>query len=173
MDLNAVLRRVPDFPKPGINFIDITTVLNNPQAFQESINQMRDYYRDVDLDVVVGIESRGFIFASILAFERKISFVPVRKPGKLPADTLKQSFDLEYGSDTLEIHNDAIKKGQKVLIIDDLLATGGTVQAAIKLVERLGGVVVGCWFLVELDFLKGRDKLNGYPIHSVVHVDHE
>ncbi len=173
MDLDATLRRVKDFPKPGINFIDITTLLDDPKAFQESIKQMEDHFKNEEIDVVVGIESRGFIFASILAYKWGIAFVPVRKPGKLPSNTIQETYELEYGTDSLEIHMDAIKKDQKVLVIDDLLATGGTIKATTNLVERLGGIVVGCCFLVELDFLKGREKLGEYRVESLVHVSAE
>ncbi|HPG37795.1 MAG TPA: adenine phosphoribosyltransferase [bacterium] len=173
MDLKKIIRQVPDFPKKGINFIDITTLINDGPALREAVKQMKDHYRDTAIDVIVGIESRGFIFGAILAHELGLGFVPVRKPGKLPAATIRESFALEYGQDAIEIHLDALKKGQRVLIVDDLLATGGTVQAAAHLVERLDAIVVGCCFLVELDFLGARKKLAGYRIESLVHYSEE
>jgi adenine phosphoribosyltransferase len=169
MDLKKIIRQVPDFPKKGINFIDITTLISDGPALRETIKQIKIRFENTPIDAVVGIESRGFIFAAILAYEWGIGIIPVRKPGKLPAATIKESFDLEYGQDTLEIHQDALKKGQRVLIVDDLLATGGTVQAAAHLVERLGAVVTGCCFLVELDFLGARKKLEKYRVESLVH----
>jgi len=173
MDLKKIIRQVPDFPKKGINFIDITTLINDGQALREAVQQMKDRFRETAIDVIVGIESRGFIFGAILAHELGLGFVPVRKPGKLPAATLRESFSLEYGQESIEIDLDAFKKGQTGLIVADLLATGGTVQAAAHLVERLGAVVVGCCFLVELDFLGARKKLTGYRIESLVHYSEE
>lgn len=173
MDLKKHIRNVPDFPKPGIGFKDITTLVGHPAALKETIDRLAEPFREEKIDVVVGIESRGFIFASVLALQFGAGMVPVRKPGKLPYKTYSQEYELEYGTDSLEIHVDAIQPGQKVLIIDDLLATGGTVEATIRLVEKLGGEVVGCAFVVELDFLKGRDKLEGYRIESLVHYDSE
>ncbi len=173
MDLKTIIRQVPDFPKKGINFIDITTLISNGSALQETIRQMKSRFENTPIDVIVGIESRGFIFGAILAHELGIGFVPVRKPGKLPAAVIRESFELEYGQDSLEIHVDALKKGQKALIVDDLLATGGTIQATARLVERLDAVVVGCCFIVELDFLDARKKLTDYRIESLVHYDKE
>lgn len=173
MDLTAKIRNVPDFPKPGIGFKDITTLVSDGNALKETIKQMMALYKNEEITKVVGIESRGFIFASILAYELEIGMVPVRKPGKLPYQTISESYELEYGTDSLEIHVDAIEAGDKVLIIDDLLATGGTIQATSALVERLGGTVIGCCFLVELDFLHARDRLQGYRIESLVHYDSE
>ncbi len=166
--LRAKIREIPDFPKPGILFYDITTLLKDPAAYHESIELMLDPYRGDHVDLVVGMESRGFIFSSPMAFELGTGLVPVRKLGKLPADTLTVEYALEYGSNTLEIHRDAIQPGQRVLIVDDLLATGGTVRGTIELVERLKGEVVGLAFLVELEFLNGRERLEGRKVTSVV-----
>lgn len=159
MDLASFVRDVPDFPKKGILFKDITTLLKDKDAFRASIDRLTDAFRDTKVDHVVGMESRGFIFGAPLAYNLDAGFVPVRKLGKLPAETLRVEYALEYGTNTLEIHTDAIEPGQKVLIVDDLLATGGTVAATIELVRRLGGEVVGLGFLVELLFLNGRGYL--------------
>jgi adenine phosphoribosyltransferase len=167
-DLRAKIREIPDFPKPGILFYDITTLLKDPAAYKQSIDLMLEPYRDEQVDLVVGMESRGFIFSAPMAYQLKTGLVPVRKLGKLPAETITVEYALEYGSNTLEIHRDAIQAGQKVLVVDDLLATGGTVRGTIDLVERLQGQVVGLAFLVELDFLKGRDRLEGHRVTSVV-----
>jgi adenine phosphoribosyltransferase len=167
-DLRAKIREIPDFPKPGILFYDITTLLKDPASFRESIDLMLEPYKDERIDIVVGMESRGFIFSAPLAYLLKAGLVPVRKLGKLPAETITVEYALEYGSNTLEIHRDSIQAGQRVLIVDDLLATGGTVRGTIELVERLKGVVVGLAFLVELDFLKGRELLEGRRVTSVV-----
>jgi adenine phosphoribosyltransferase len=167
-DLRAKIREVPDFPKPGILFYDITTLLKDAGAYRESIRLMLEPYRGDQLDIVVGMESRGFIFSAPMAYELGAGLAPVRKLGKLPAETLSVEYALEYGSNTLEIHRDAIQPGQKVLIVDDLLATGGTVQGTIDLVERLKGEVVGLAFLVELEFLHGRDRLPDRRITSVI-----
>jgi adenine phosphoribosyltransferase len=167
-DLRAKIREIPDFPKPGILFYDITTMLKDPDAFHEAIDLMLEPYKDERIDIVVGMESRGFIFSAPMAYQLKAGLVPVRKLGKLPAETITVEYALEYGSNTLEIHRDAIEAGQRVLIVDDLLATGGTVRGTIELVERLKGQVVGLAFLVELDFLKGRERLEGRRVTSVV-----
>ncbi len=167
-DLRAKIREVPDFPKPGILFYDITTLLKDREAFRESIDLLTQPYVDQKIDVVVGMESRGFIFSAPMASQLGAGFVPVRKLGKLPAETASVEYALEYGTNTLEIHRDAITAGQRVLIVDDLLATGGTVSGTIDLVRRLGGEVVALAFLVELKFLKGRDRLRGYDVHSIV-----
>jgi adenine phosphoribosyltransferase len=167
-DLRAKIREIPDFPKPGILFYDITTLLKDANAFKEAIDLMLEPYRDERVDLVVGMESRGFIFSAPMAYQLHAGLVPVRKLGKLPAETVTVEYALEYGSNTLEIHRDAITSGQRVLIVDDLLATGGTVGGTIELVERLQGEVVGLAFLVELDFLKGRDRLKGRRVTSVV-----
>jgi adenine phosphoribosyltransferase len=166
--LRAKIREVPDFPKPGILFYDITTLLKDADAYHEAIQLMLEPHRDEGIDVVVGMESRGFIFSAPMAYELGVGLVPVRKLGKLPAETLSVEYALEYGSNTLEIHRDGIEAGQRVLIVDDLLATGGTVQGTIELVERLKGQVVGLAFLVELDFLHGRDRLAGRKVTSVI-----
>ena len=167
-DLRAKIREIPDFPKPGILFYDITTLLKDPESYRAAIDLMLAPYRDDKIDLVVGMESRGFIFSAPMAYLLGAGLVPVRKLGKLPAETITVEYALEYGSNTLEIHRDAIEPGQKVLIIDDLLATGGTVHGTIELVERLQGEVVGLGFLVELDFLKGRDRLQGHRVESVI-----
>ena len=167
-ELRARIREIPDFPKPGILFYDITTVLKDPIAYKESIDLMLAPWREDKIDLVVGMESRGFIFSAPMAYLLNAGLVPVRKLGKLPAETITVEYALEYGSNTLEIHRDAIQPGQRVLVVDDLLATGGTVRGTIDLVERLQGEVVGLGFLVELDFLKGRDRLQGLRVESVV-----
>jgi adenine phosphoribosyltransferase len=167
-DLRALIREIPDFPKPGILFYDITTLLKDAAAFRRAIELMTEPYSDTHIDVVVGMESRGFIFSAPMAYQLKAGFVLVRKLGKLPAETASVEYALEYGTNTLEIHKDSITKGQRVLIVDDLLATGGTVTGTIDLVKRLGGEVVGLAFLVELLFLKGRDRLKGYDVRSVI-----
>ena len=166
--LRAKIREIPDFPKPGILFYDITTLLKDPTAFKEAIDAMIQPYRDEKIDAVVGMESRGFIFSAPMAYQLGAGLVPVRKLGKLPAETITVEYALEYGSNTLEIHRDSIQSGQRVLIVDDLLATGGTVRGTIELVERLKGEVVGLAFLVELDFLKGRERLEGRRVTSVI-----
>ena len=167
-DLRAKIREIPDFPKPGILFYDITTLLKDAAAYREAIDLMLEPYRDERIDIVVGMESRGFIFSAPMAYQLEAGLVPVRKLGKLPAETLTVEYALEYGSNTLEIHRDSVKPGQRVLIVDDLLATGGTVRGTIELVERLQGEVVALAFLVELDFLKGRERLDGRRVTSVV-----
>jgi adenine phosphoribosyltransferase len=167
-DLRAKIREIPDFPKPGILFYDITTLLKDGPAFREAIDLMLEPYKDEQIDLVVGMESRGFIFSAPMAYQLNAGLVPVRKLGKLPAETLTVEYALEYGSNTLEIHRDAVQAGQKVLVVDDLLATGGTVRGTVELIERLKGNVVGLAFLVELDFLKGRDRLDGRRVASVI-----
>lgn len=166
-----MIRTVPDFPKPGIQFYDITTLLKNPYGLRTTIDRLVEFIDDPNIDVVVGMEARGFIFAPALAYRLKAGFVPVRKPRKLPAETESITYQLEYGTDTLEIHKDAINKGDRVIIADDLLATGGTARAVVDLVERLGGVVVGLAFVVELTFLNGRERFNGYRISSLLEYD--
>ncbi len=167
-ELRAKIREIPDFPKPGILFYDITTLLKDRTAYREAIDLMLAPWKDDRVDLVVGMESRGFIFSAPMAYRLGAGFVPVRKLGKLPAETLTVEYALEYGSNTLEIHRDAIEPGQRVLVVDDLLATGGTVRGTIDLVERLHGEIVGLGFLVELEFLKGRDRLGGLRVESVV-----
>jgi adenine phosphoribosyltransferase len=167
-DLRKLIREIPDFPKPGILFYDITTLLKDAPAYKRAIDLMTEPYADAKVDKVVGMESRGFIFSAPMAYGLDAGFVPVRKLGKLPAETASVEYALEYGTNTLEIHKDAIGKGERVLIVDDLLATGGTVTGTIELVEKLGGQVVGLGFLVELLFLKGRDRLKGFDVRSVI-----
>jgi len=168
MKLHEKIRDIPDFPKEGIIFKDITTLLQDAEAFRYCIDQLTDKYKDEKVDVVVGMESRGFIFGAPIAYKLGAAFVPVRKLGKLPAETISVEYELEYGTSTLEIHKDAIHKGQRVLIVDDLLATGGTVAGTVQLVEKLGGVIVGVAFLIELTFLGGKDKLKDYEVLSLV-----
>lgn len=167
--LKAAIRDVPDFPKPGILFKDITPVLADPKLFRASVDYFAELHAGSHIDVVVGMESRGFLFGAPLAMDLSAAFVPARKPGKLPYDSIEVSYNLEYGTATLVMHSDAVRKGQKVLVVDDLLATGGTASATCKLVERLGGQVVACCFVVELDFLDGRKALRGVPVESIVH----
>ena len=169
--LKQLIRTVPDFPKPGILFYDITTLLKDKTGFAQLIDAFAAHYIGKDIDVVLGIEARGFIFGPALAYRLNAGFVPVRKPKKLPAPTAKVSYDLEYGTDSLEIHLDAIQPGQRVLIVDDLLATGGTMQATVQLVEKLGGQIVGIGFAIELDFLKGRTKFPTFEVFSLLHYD--
>lgn len=167
-NLKKLIREVPDFPKPGINFYDITTLLKEAEGLRLTVDALSAQFRDEKVDVVLGIEARGFIFAPALAYHLNAGFVPVRKPSKLPAETAKISYALEYGEDTLEIHRDAVSAGDRVIIADDLLATGGTAKAAVDLVESLGGVVAGLAFVVELEFLPGRQKLTGYDVRSLI-----
>ena len=166
--LRAEIREVPDFPKPGILFYDITTLIKQPKAFAEAIDLMVAPFADQKVDIVVGMESRGFIFSAPMALRLGAGFVPVRKLGKLPGETISVEYALEYGTNTLEIHKDALTAGQRVLVVDDLLATGGTVLGTIELIRTLKAEVVGLSFLVELLFLKGRDRLSDYDIHSIV-----
>jgi adenine phosphoribosyltransferase len=167
-DLRKLIREVPDFPKPGILFYDITTLLKEPEAFREVIDRMVEQVQGTEIDVVVGMESRGFIFSAPIAYQLRAGFVPVRKLGKLPAETIEVEYALEYGTATLEIHRDAISEGQRVLIVDDLLATGGTVMGTIELVQRLGGQVAGLSFMVELSALRGREQLSAFSIHALL-----
>jgi adenine phosphoribosyltransferase len=169
--LKQIIREVPDFPKPGILFYDITTLLKDAVGFKTVIDALQAHYRHTRVDLVLGIEARGFIFAPTLAYALGAGFIPVRKPNKLPAKTVRETYQLEYGTDSLEVHADAIQPGQNVLILDDLLATGGTAAAVGRLVEKLGGKVAGFGFVVELDFLKGRDKLSGYDVFSLLQYD--
>jgi adenine phosphoribosyltransferase len=169
--LKKMIREVPDFPKKGILFYDITTLLKDTVGFATLIDALSEHYLDKKIDLVLGMEARGFIFAPALAYRLNAGFVPVRKPGKLPAATVKYDYALEYGTNTLEVHQDAIKKGQRVIIVDDLLATGGTAEATTKLAAMLGAKVVGLGFVVELDFLKGRAKLAEYDVFSLLHYD--
>lgn len=173
MDYKKIIRSVPDFPKPGINFKDITTLVRNADALKKSCMELAEKFRDRKIDAVAGIESRGFIFGSMIACELGVGFIPVRKPGKLPAKTISASYELEYGQNVLHMHTDAIVEGQTILIVDDLLATGGTVRATCDLVEQLGGIVGGIAVVVELIFLSGRDKLKSYDLVSLVTYDQE
>jgi len=167
-DFKGLIRNVPDFPKKGIVFRDITTLIKDSEALRRAVKQMADPFRQERVEVVVAVESRGFIFGAPVALELDAGFVPVRKPGKLPAQTTSETYSLEYGRDTVQIHTDAIKPGQRVLLVDDLLATGGTMAATARLVERLGGKVVGAVFLVELSFLAGRARLGKYRTVALV-----
>lgn len=166
--VESYVRSIPDFPEPGIIFRDVTSVLQDPEGLKLAIDGLMELVKDVDFDVVVGPESRGFIFGTPVAYNTGKAFVPVRKKGKLPCETIETSYDLEYGSATIEMHKDSLKPGQKVVIVDDLLATGGTVNAITDLVEQLGGKVVKVCFLIELAGLKGREKLSGYDVASVI-----
>ena len=169
--LKKLIREVPDFPKKGILFYDITTLLKDKAGYATLIDVLAERYIGKDVDLILGMEARGFIFGPALAYRLNAGFVPVRKPGKLPALTERIEYDLEYGSNVLEVHKDAIEKGQRVLIVDDLLATGGTAEATAKLAKTLGADIAGLAFVVELDFLKGRDKLSPYDVYSVLHYD--
>lgn len=171
MDLREKVRVIEDFPKEGISFKDITTLISDGEALKEAVDKMVEFFKDKNIDLVVGPEARGFIFGVPVAYALGAGFVPVRKPGKLPADTVKVEYELEYGSDILEIHKDAIKPGLRVAIVDDLLATGGTIAAVTKLVEQVGGEVVGLSFAIELEELKGREKLKDYDVMSLLKYD--
>jgi adenine phosphoribosyltransferase len=168
MNLDEKIRTIPDFPKKGIMFKDITTVLQDAEALKFCIDSFYEYYKDKQITKVIGIESRGFIIAPALAYRLGVGFVPIRKPGKLPAEKIRQEYQLEYGTDAIEIHTDSIRNGDRVLLHDDVLATGGTMKAACSLVEQLGGEIVGISFLIELAFLNPRMKLSNYDIHSLV-----
>ncbi|MCU1236925.1 MAG: adenine phosphoribosyltransferase [Candidatus Solibacter sp.] len=170
-DLKSLIREVPDFPKPGILFYDITTLLKDPAGFRGVIDGLKDHYRDTKVDTVLGIEARGFIFAPALAYALGAGFVPVRKPKKLPSECVRITYDLEYGTDTLEMHKDAVGHGHRVLIVDDLLATGGTASAAAHMVQDAGGIVVGLGFVIELTFLSGRARLTGHDVFSLLQYD--
>jgi adenine phosphoribosyltransferase len=167
-DLRALVRDVPDFPQEGIVFKDLMPLIADPDGFRESIELLADWARPRRPDIVLGAEARGFIFGGALAYLLECGFVPARKPGKLPWETVEATYELEYGTDRLEMHADALKEGSRVIVLDDVLATGGTARAKIDLVERLGGVVVGALFVVELGFLHGRDRLDGYDVHSLI-----
>ena len=170
-DLKTLIREVPDFPKAGILFYDITTLLKDKDGFRGIIDGLKEHYRHTEADIVLGIEARGFIFAPALAYALGAGFVPVRKPKKLPAECVRVTYDLEYGTDSLEMHKDAIGNGHRVLIVDDLLATGGTAAAAARMVQDVGGVVVGLGFVIELTFLNGRRRLAGYDVFSLLQYD--
>jgi len=167
-DLKAAIRQIPDWPRKGILFYDVTTLLKDGQCFRQVVDALVAPFRDKPVELVVGIEARGFIFAPTVAYALNAGFVPVRKPGKLPAPTHRAVYQLEYGTDSLEIHQDAIQPGQRVLIVDDLIATGGTAKAVVDLVQVMGGIVLGFAFLVELEFLNGRDRLADYQITSIL-----
>src|SRR5439155_11567661 len=169
--LKKLIREIPDFPKPGILFYDITTLLKDSRGFHDTIDGLRKHYENAGVDMVIGIEARGFIFAPALAYALGAGFIPVRKPKKLPGERMSVTYELEYGSDTLEIHKDAIGEGHRILIVDDLLATGGTACATARLVEESGGKVAGLGFVIELSFLHGRGKLNGYDVFSLLQYD--
>ncbi|SHJ87499.1 adenine phosphoribosyltransferase [Tepidibacter formicigenes] len=168
MDLKSKIREINDFPKEGISFKDITTLLKDGEAFKCAVDKIIEDLKEKDVDIIVGPEARGFLMGTPVAYGLGVGFVPVRKPGKLPGETAKFEYDLEYGTDSLEIHKDAIKPGQRVAIVDDLLATGGTMGATAKLIEKLGGEVVAMEFLIELEFLNGREKLNDYHVNSLI-----
>ncbi len=169
--LKKLIREVPDFPKPGINFYDITTLLKDADGFQQTIDALAEQFKGEQIDTIIGVESRGFIFGAPLACKLGAGFVPVRKPKKLPAEKVSISYDLEYGQDTLEMHKDAVGEGHRVLIVDDLLATGGTARAVCDLVEGVNGKIVGLSFVIELDFLGGRAKFDGYEVKSLINYD--
>jgi adenine phosphoribosyltransferase len=173
MDLKDTIRSISDWPIKGVVFRDLTTLMQDPAAFMASCDLFYDRYKDMGLDKIVGIDARGFVFGAVLAYKMGIGFVPVRKKGKLPCKTIQETYDLEYGSDTLEIHEDAIKKGEKIIIVDDLIATGGTVGAAVKLVEKLGADLIECAFVVELPDLKGRDKIPNAKVFSLTQFEGE
>jgi adenine phosphoribosyltransferase len=173
MDLKKLISDVPAFPKKGIVFKDITTLTKDAEGLRAAVDAMVGRYKDESIDAVVGIESRGFVFGAAVAYQLGVGFVPARKPGKLPAETVRAEYELEYGTDAIEIHRDALKPGQRVLIVDDLLATGGTAAAAVELVEKLGGTVVALAFLIDLTFLDGRSKLGGHEVFSLVEYDSE
>lgn len=173
MNLKDSIRTIPDWPIKGIMFRDITTLMQDPEAFHESCNQLAERYKNVKIDKIAGIDARGFVFGSVLAYKLNIGFIPVRKKGKLPFKTITESYALEYGTNEIELHEDAISKGEKILIVDDLIATGGTMKAAINLVEKLGGIVEECAFVIELPELGGREKLKGYKVFSLVEFDGE
>ncbi|MFH1862376.1 MAG: adenine phosphoribosyltransferase [bacterium] len=172
-DLKSLIRTVPDFPKKGIGFKDITTLVKDAEGFRQAVQQMFEPFKNDNVQKIAGIESRGFILGGAMAYEQHLPFVPFRKPRKLPAATVSESYELEYGTDSIEMHVDAISKGERVLVVDDLLATGGTAAAACKLVEKLGGIVVGVSFLIELSFLPGRRKLDGHKLSVLIDFDSE
>lgn len=167
MDIKEKIRTVPHWPIEGVMFRDITTLLQDGKAFRHVCDELYDRYKDKKIDVIVGIESRGFIFGSVLAYKLGIGFVPIRKPGKLPAKTISAEFEKEYGKDKMEVHEDAISKGDRVLLIDDLIATGGTVEAATRLIEKLGGEIIECAFVIDLPDLKGKEKVKQYKIFTM------
>ena len=173
MNLKDVIRDVKDFPKPGVVFKDITPLLAWPGLFAYAVDRLADFTRQKESDVVLAVEARGYLFGAAVAYKLALPLVIVRKPGKLPHKTISHTYELEYGTDTLEIHEDAIRKGQRVMLLDDLLATGGTIEACAKLVEKLGGVVAGCAFVIELSFLKGRKRLKNYDVFRIIEFESE
>jgi len=173
MDLKQTIRSIPDWPIKGVIFRDLTTLMQNPKAFKESCDILYERYKDMDIDKIVGIDARGFVFGAVLAYKLGIGFVPVRKKGKLPWKTIQETYSLEYGEDTLEIHEDAVEKGEKVIIVDDLIATGGTVGATVKLVRQLGADIIECAFIVELPDLKGRDQIQACKVYSITQFEGE
>ncbi len=173
MDLKETIRSIPDWPIKGVIFRDLTTLMQNPQAFKESCDILYERYKDMDIDKIVGIDARGFVFGAVLAYKLGIGFVPVRKKGKLPWKTSQETYSLEYGEDTLEIHDDAVENGEKVIIVDDLIATGGTVGATVKLVKKLGADIIECAFIVELPDLKGRDQIQDCKVFSITQFEGE
>ena len=173
IDIRKIIRVVPDFPKQGINFFDITTVLQEAAAFQQVIDTMCSRFTHISIDNIAGVEARGFVYAAALAYKMNKGVILIRKQGKLPAETIRQEYELEYATDAVEMHRDAVKPGEKILVVDDLLATGGTVGASCRLIEQAEGEVAGIAFMVELDFLNGRDKLRKYDVFSIVHIKEE
>ena len=173
MNLKETVRSIPGWPIEGVIFRDLTTLMKDPEALRESCDILYDRYQDQDIDAIVGIDARGFVFGAVLAYKLGIGFIPVRKKGKLPAATIEESYDLEYGSATMEIHEDALQNGQRVIIVDDLIATGGTIGAAVKLVKNLGAEIIECAFLIELPDLKGREQLDGCKIFSIMEFEGE
>ena len=173
MNLKETVRSIPGWPIEGVIFRDLTTLMKDPEALRESCNILYDRYKDQDIDAIVGIDARGFVFGAVLAYKLGIGFIPVRKKGKLPAATIEESYDLEYGSATMEIHEDALQNGQRVIIVDDLIATGGTIGAAVKLVKNLGAEIIECAFLIELPDLKGREQLDGCKMFAIMEFEGE
>lgn len=173
VDLRAFIRTIPDFPKPGILFRDITPLLASPEALRETVHQLAEAVKDRDVEAIAAAEARGFLFAAPLALQLNVGLIPIRKPGKLPAETISHTYTLEYGTDTLQMHKDAIKPGTRVLVVDDLLATGGTVEACCRLIEKAGGIVVGCAFVIELTDLKGAQRLARYRPVSLIQFEGE
>ncbi len=173
MDLKETIRSIPDWPIKGVIFRDLTTLMQDPLAFKESCDVLYERYKDMDIDKIVGIDARGFVFGAVLAYKLGIGFVPVRKKGKLPWKTIQETYSLEYGEDTLEIHEDAVNSGEKVIIVDDLIATGGTVGATVKLVKKLGAQIIECAFIVELPELKGRDQIQDCKVFVITQFEGE
>ena len=173
MDLKETIRSIPDWPIKGVIFRDLSTLMQNPQAFRESCDILYERYKDIDIDKIVGIDARGFVFGAVLAYKLGIGFIPVRKKGKLPWKTIQETYSLEYGEDTLEIHEDAVEKGEKVVIVDDLIATGGTIGATVKLVKKLGADIIECAFVVELPDLKGRDQIQDCKVFAITEFEGE